>query len=162
MKQNGRHQYKICKFRNISFAKEMFQIFLSLWHKLFVQLLQWYWWSNCEFICNNSITIWECQKRYHFRDNEYETTGINVSPRRHMTRVVFILHKCDKMGFSSLKRMSKTKVSAMWGMKFRGVTTMKRGVFWWGRLQGKLDRILILWIRNDFIEIFGVKYNLAL
>ena len=93
------------------------------------------WWSNCEFICNNSITIWECQKRYHFRDNEYETTGINVSPRRHMTCVEFILHKCDKMGFISMKR---------------------------SRLQGKFDRILILWIRNDFIEIFGVKYNLAL
>ena len=135
MKQNGRHQYKICKFRNISFAKEIFQIFMSLWHNLFVQLLQWYWWSNCEFICNNSITIWECQKRYHFRDNEYETTGINVGPRFNMTCVEFILHKCDKMGFISMKR---------------------------SRLQGKFDRILILWIRNDFIEIFGVKYNLAL
>ena len=120
------------------------------------------WWSNCEFICNNTITIWECQKRYHFRDSEYETTGINVGPRSHMTCVVFIPHKCDKMGFSSVKRMSKTKVSAMWGMKFRGVTTMKRWVFWWGRLQGKFDRILILWIINDFIEIFGVKYNLVL
>ena len=120
------------------------------------------WWSNCEFICNNSITIWECQKCNHFRDNENETTDINVGSRSKRTWVMFIPHKCDKMGFSSLKRMSKTKVSAMWGMKFRGVTTMKRGVFWWGRLQGKFDRILILWIRNDFIEIFGVKYNLAL
>ena len=52
------------------------------------------------------------KKRYHFRDNEYETADINVSPRRHMTCVEFILHKCDKMGFSSVKRMSKTKVSA--------------------------------------------------
>ena len=49
-------------------------------------------------------------------------------------------------------------VNQMWGMKFRGVTTT--GVFWWGRLQGKFDRKLILWIRNDFIEIFGAKYNL--
>ena len=70
------------------------------------------WWSNCEFICNNSITIWECQKCNHFRDNEYETTGINVGPRFNMTWVMFILHKCDKMGFSSVKRMIKTKVSA--------------------------------------------------
>ena len=93
------------------------------------------WWSNCEFIYNNSITTWESQKRYHFRDNEYETTDINVSPRRHMTCVEFILHKCDKMGFISMKR---------------------------SRLQGKFDIILILWIRNDFIEIFGVKYNLVL
>ena len=120
------------------------------------------WWSNCEFICNNSITIWECQKCNHFKDNEYETADINVGPRSYMTCVVFIPHKCDKMGFSSVKKMSKTKVSALWGMKFRGVTTMKRGLFWWGRLQGKFDRILILWIRNDLIKIFGVKYNLVL
>ena len=56
----------------------------------------------------------------------------------------------------------KQRCLQMWGMKFRGVTTMKRWVFWWGRLQGKFDRILILWIINDFIEIFGVKYNLVL
>ena len=63
------------------------------------------------------------KKRYHFRDNEYETTGINVSPRRHMTCVEFILHKCDKMGFISMKR---------------------------SRLQGKFDRILILSIVDKF------------
>ena len=67
------------------------------------------------------------KKSYHFRDNEYEPTDIDVGPRSHMTCVVFIPHKCDKIGFSSLKRMSKTKVSA--NVKFRGVTTMKRGLF---------------------------------
>ena len=113
------------------------------------------WWSNCEFICNNSITIWECQKCNHFRDNENETTDINVGSRSKRTWVMFIPHKCDKMGFSSLKRMSKTKVSA--NVKFRGVTTMNRGLFWWGRLQGKFDRILILSIVDKFYWNFRSK-----
>ena len=69
------------------------------------------WWSNCEFICNNSITIWECQKCNHFRDNENETTDINVGSRSKRTWVMFIPHKCDKMGFSSVsRRISKPNV----------------------------------------------------
>ena len=28
----------------------------------------------------------------------------------------------------------KQRCPQMWGMKFRGLTTIKRGVFWWGRI----------------------------